>query len=288
MIHHSSLTEHIESLIRMSQASQVESLVIDSAESLFEHYTQSLSQSQGRPISACYQRPEIISDPALASTFCSLMSQDALSMLDDKGQDQVISMIEDPQAKDKAVLISRAIDALLIISPEYKALFDLTITEIFLMPSNCARGGSTSSAIGVIWANPRLSYNVPDTIEFLIHELTHHALFVDEQHHGHYDYDLILERDTWCRSAILNIDRPLDKVFHSLMVAAEIVMLRENYLGHPESPRVHPPTQLLKKQIREAIRSIEKLLGTQIAGNQEMVSPRFLQLLGRVASGLNL
>lgn len=49
-------------------------------------------------------------------------------------------------------------------------------------------------------------------------------MFLDELRYSHYAYARILDPSTYARSAILNIDRPLDKVLHSIVVAVEILL----------------------------------------------------------------
>src|SRR5581483_6992105 len=122
------------------------------------------------------------------------------------------------------------------------------------------KGGSTSQAIGVIWANPKVSYTTADIIEILVHELSHHAMFLDELRYTHYSYSRVPQQSTWARSAILNVARPLDKVLHSIVVAIEVLLFRDGYLGYPVNPRVHPPTRVMIEQLRDSISSTEQAI----------------------------
>lgn len=155
------------------------------------------------------------------------------------------------------------------------------------MPSDCARGGSTSAALGVIWANPKLSYRIPDVVEFLMHELVHHAMFVDELCYGHYDYDLILSKDRWANSAILHVGRPVDKVLHSLVVASEILAFRNNVLGHPADPKVHPPSTELIKQAQASLMSLRQVVDRELQEGLVLLLPRAHKLLLCVEQTLN-
>ena len=96
----------------------------------------------------------------------------------------------------------------------------------------------------------------------LIHEFTHHAMFLDELRYKHYSYEMVMDRSTWARSAILNASRPLDKVLHSIVVATEVLLFRKYHLGHPTNPRVHPPTDLMIEQLDESILSTESAISS--------------------------
>ncbi|WP_123957872.1 aKG-HExxH-type peptide beta-hydroxylase [Cupriavidus necator] len=125
-------------------------------------------------------------------------------MLDDKAQSIVIKQSKDTEVNEKRHLLGRALKELSLYSREHRALFDTIITDIFILPSDIARAGSTSAALGVIWANPRVQYTLHDVIEILVHELSHHTMFIDELRYSHYDYESIIDRSTWATSAIFH------------------------------------------------------------------------------------
>ncbi len=140
--------------------------------------------------------------------------------------------------------------------PGFKEIFYLAMSSIFYAKSNAAGGGTTSAAIGILWCDHRENWSELDFIEFFVHELTHTCLFLDERRFVHYTSIKEIEREeNYAYSAILNRKRPLDKVVHSIMVATEIVLLRENVLGHPVSPKLHPPSQRIIKNTLIAIES---------------------------------
>jgi len=148
--------------------------------------------------------------------------------------------------------------------PEFKSIIDLVIHTIFTFPSSIAGGGSTSAAIGCIWVDIRPHWMEQDILEFLVHETTHNLVFVDELCHLHYSsYPEIAKPENFARSAILNKPRPLDKVFHSIVVSTEVLSFRQKYFGHLEKPCLHPPTDVLLDQTIQSIHSIrsqERLL----------------------------
>ncbi|PVY78463.1 hypothetical protein C7414_10612 [Cupriavidus alkaliphilus] len=200
----------------------------------------------------------IITSAIEANQFRSVFTND--SLLDDKMQSGVIRARKDVQATEKRSLLKRALKELALYSNEHRILFDTVITDIFILPSEIARAGSTSNALGVIWANPKIQYSLHDVIEMLVHELTHHEMFLDELRHAHYDYKAMLDKRTWARSAILHVPRPLDKVLHSAVVATEILLLREQILGHPIRPAIHPPTLKLMSYVGESLASMDAVL----------------------------
>ncbi|MFU1926759.1 aKG-HExxH-type peptide beta-hydroxylase [Bordetella hinzii] len=173
--------------------------------------------------------------------------------------------------------LKKGTTALHALSPYHHALFELLISDIVLLPSTQANGGSTSDALGVIWANPSPSWRPLDTLEFLVHELTHQCMFIDEICNQHYDYSKIVNKDYWTTSAILNRPRPADKVLHSIVVSTEILLLRERILGHPASPRCHPPTTLMRLQVGRAIDELLAISSrTEAKG---LLAPRAVSLL---------
>jgi hypothetical protein len=129
------------------------------------------------------------------------------------------------------------------------AILNFFVHTIFFQGSPNTNGGSTSSAPGVIWFAPRRDWTVQDGMEFLVHELTHTLMFIDERIHGHYvSLESIADSKNYATSAILGKKRPLDKVVHSFIVSAEILLLRRR-LGEPSSPKAHAPSDILLDRI---------------------------------------
>ncbi|MBA8862436.1 hypothetical protein FHW19_004182 [Ochrobactrum anthropi] len=195
------------------------------------------------------------------------------SGLDDLHQAKVIK----PAGGDlgpKQAMISEALSAMKSQTPAHYDFLNNCIEAIFFEESDIASGGSTSNAVGAIWANPDLRFRLHDTIELLVHELTHNLMFLDEWVHPHYDYDLILSPETWCQSAILMTKRPVDKVVHSIMVATEIVLLRRMITGEPTEFYAHPPSVELVEAILKSIDDLRTL-----PQSVELLQPRVRHLL---------
>jgi len=138
------------------------------------------------------------------------------------------------------------------------SLFSLAINIIFSGPSELASGGSSSGAIGCIWINPRPTWSLQDFMEFFVHEMTHNLVFLDEYRHKHYEkYAEMFLEENYAMSAILAKKRPLDKVFHSILVSTEVLLSRRDIFGHPKSPKLHPPTSIMLNKAFESISYLE-------------------------------
>ena len=143
---------------------------------------------------------------------------------------------------------------------ELHDLFEFVVHSVFTKRSKKVRGSicnaaSTSNAIGVIFINSSPKLTVNDVIELLVHEFTHNLLFIDETNHVQFDYDLIIKPEYFSKSAILDKRRPLDKVVHSILVSAQIIVFRQRYgqLYDLSEVSIHPKTDVMIGTTREAI-----------------------------------
>jgi hypothetical protein len=116
-----------------------------------------------------------------------------------------------------------------------------------------------------------------DLQEFLIHELGHTLLFLDEWRFGLFtSYPELLKRENWVASAIRKTVRPLDKAFHSVVVATEVLLARDHLLGHPATSVLHPSSPVLASGV---LRSIESMTGDPTA--RLLLTDHALRLLDR-------
>lgn len=186
--------------------------------------------------------------------------------------------------REKNTKVDQACDALeqfRNLSKELAAIFDLTIHSIVIRPSNrplgrASHGGSSSAAIGTIWLAMGPKVTNADVVEMLLHELTHHLLFIDERNYPHFDYDLIAREENRAFSAILNMIRPVDKVLHSIVVATELILARRRFLFDTEPRAVHPPTHKLAADALSAHASITGLKTADL-----VLRPRAREILDR-------
>lgn len=143
---------------------------------------------------------------------------------------------------------------------ELKCIFDLVIHSVFFRKSAkiCnlqSFGGSSSTAMGSIWISGHGALTTEDIAEFLLHELIHHLLFIDERCHQQFNYQEIVKRENYATSALLKKKRPMDKVVHSIIVASEIIIARDRFLGCA-NVSVHPASEILRKNINLSIEDV--------------------------------
>ncbi len=197
--------------------------------------------------------------------------------------DLPVTFKETPVSAGKEVLanVQVAMDRLAGVNPGLYRLFDLVIHTVFYHRSQNSGGGSISSAPGVIWCSPKRTWSQFDLAEFLVHELTHNILFLDERRYEHYsDPEALFARENFPVSAVLGIPRPLDRAFHSLVVATEVLCFRAQN-GEPDAPVVHPTSPVLLESCFRTAGSIRDVLAR---GN--IVTPRFLAVMDLVEKRL--
>jgi hypothetical protein len=208
MILQTSFFKQIETIITLTGVIDLESSKkyssVDNLKQGYRAFLQSLGQ---RDINVTTTDPSLIKNADDAKKLRVFFSND--SLLDDMAQATVIDERQDDEALEKENKVVHALSELALYSTEHGTLLNTIITDIFVLPSSVAKGGSTSQAVGVIWANPKISYTTADMIEILVHELTHHAMFLDELRYTHYSYSRVLNQSTWAHSAILIVARPL-------------------------------------------------------------------------------
>jgi hypothetical protein len=193
--------------------------------------------------------------------------------------DLTVGALETPLAARQEAMdrVTAAIERLGKVNAGLRQVFDLVIHTLFFHRSRHSGGGSVSSAPGVVWCSPRRTWALSDMSEFLVHELTHNMLFLDERRYEHYiDPQLLADPETFAVSAVLKIPRPLDRTFHSLVVASEVLSFREQ-TGEPTAPLVHPSTHDLLHACRSTIDGIRAVLA-----RKQLVTPRFMEVLERV------
>lgn len=196
------------------------------------------------------------------------------SALDDLNQ---VKMIGDKHSSEKyeelSALVKNGYDHLVECDLDVKLIFDLVIHTIFFRKSAnnsnvSSFGGSSSTAIGSIWISGHGKLTKHDVAEFLLHELTHHLLFVDERCHEQFNYKEIIKPENYSVSALLGKKRPLDKVVHSILVSHEILNARKTFLT-VGNVTIHPPTNILRENTK---RSISEIL--ELKNLDNLITPR--------------
>jgi hypothetical protein len=231
---------------------------ISTVEQLRSPYLKFLSQHQPRQVLNNSSDPVAIDESATAA----LSGAFGHSKFNDLSQENMLG--DQVEADEKLRLKALVRDGYAVLasrSPEVKAIFDLAIHSIFFVKSKTNKrghnsfGGSSSGAIGSIWVSGQGDFNKFDISEFLLHELTHHLLFLAERCENQFHYDAIALPENYAQSAILNYRRPLDKVVHSIVVSTEIILARDSFLGN-QRVSLHPSTEVMLQQTILSIGSV--------------------------------
>jgi hypothetical protein len=190
----------------------------------------------------------------------------SIGVLDDLKQSILIG--EEYNLEEKIKRINKVIKALEILKKLDEDLFSLlttTIHSIFirnynqLLGTSGTHGGSSSGAIGVIWLTVNDNVTEYDLVELLIHELTHNLIFIDELNRPQFVYNEIKKKENYAHSSILTMNRPLDKVVHSIIVAAELLLTREKLMNFDYVKNIHPETVVMRKNILNSIESVKNM-----------------------------
>jgi hypothetical protein len=168
-------------------------------------------------------------------------------------------------------------------NPDFSYLANLFANYIIQVKGNNVGGGSTSTAVGVIAANLPRSLPLHEGREFFVHEITHQLMFLDEWRYGHYDYNVATNKESWAISSVRNQPRPIDKVLHSMVVATEVILARQNWFGHPNRDGIlHPVTSKLAAQIK---RTLSTIRGNELS--MRSLAPRAIVLMETVEAALS-
>jgi hypothetical protein len=204
-------------------------------------------------------------------------------VLDDLGQTEIIGPSFASADKRQRIDFARSALAVLLEADEkFAMVFTLAIHSLVVRPSTQQRGrasygGSSSAAIGTIWLSLDRAVSTLDVMEMFVHELTHHLLFIDERSYPYFDYGQLISPANHAYSAILNLERPVDKVFHSIVVAAELTAARRSFLDGLDGPTtVHPRSDRLLAETQKSIASLLDLRNLD-----RLLMPRAREILDR-------
>lgn len=243
-----------------------------SAEALRNGYLDYLDHAQGQALRPCGPGVDIVVG---GDRLAGLIGQFNLeSVVDDRRY--VLSDVAADAAwrADQGAKAAASVKRLTERLPTFGALFNLVMTCIFAARATQIFGGTTSNALGVLWICPDPEWAAGDFDEFLVHELAHTLVFLDERRFGHFtDRERLPHQDTWTRSAIRGGRRPLDKSLHSIIVATEVVLCRRQ-LPRLHAPRLHPQDDQLRDG---ALSAIEDIASTPAA--QALLTPRAQELI---------
>ena len=115
----------------------------------------------------------------------------------------------------------------------------------------------------------------------MIHEFTHTAVFIDEHAHGYFtDYD-IAKKDIIV-SGMMGAPIPLTRCLHSVIVACEILLARDELFSHQHISLSHPVSDVI---IARSKNTIDLLRKHHI--KKQVFKKRPLEILERCSSVLN-
>ena len=222
----------------------------------------------------------LVDDARLEDTLTSAFSEGALNDLNQA--DVLGSPYSAETRRTKSEFARQALLGVLELDDDFALVFSLVIHSIFVRPSKPApgirgsHGGSSSASIGAIWLTVGDGIEPLDIMEMYVHELAHHLLFIDELNHPQFNYDAITKRENFARSAILRKTRPLDKVIHSIVVAAELLESRKRFLNNSGQTLVHPPSRELASDGLRAVSSVYALPNIS-----NLITPHLAEVVSR-------
>ncbi|MFI1018596.1 aKG-HExxH-type peptide beta-hydroxylase [Streptomyces sp. NPDC020965] len=121
-------------------------------------------------------------------------------------------------------------DGLRLLPQQAQRLLSLLVSEVAFYDGTVVDSGSAAlgGQLGTICIAPAPSWKPSDIAECVIHEMTHILLRCDEYRYGHYpDPEEASREQMFSPTAVTRAVRSPAIVFHSLIVAAEVIGLRE-------------------------------------------------------------
>ncbi|MCA1054942.1 hypothetical protein LCM10_08090 [Rossellomorea aquimaris] len=248
--------ENIETLQVLSMPFKENEESLNTRDSLRKSYLKLINEMQPHLPFANELFPSFVLDKERIQKFINVFSIE--TSIDDTYYD--MSLEETRRYDSIYSSVKNAIKNLGEKYPPFEWIFNLALDSIIFSSSKIAVGGTASSLVGALWINPRENWTDNDIYEFLIHELGHTLLFLNEWRYGLFTSEERLnEKETYGLSAIRSQLRPMDKAFHSAVVATEVLLLREYVIGHEGEHHVHPDTKDLIPMVRKSIQSIRSV-----------------------------
>lgn len=229
--------------------------ILTSFESLKTSYNKLITEIQPWVPHSKEINTEFITDLRTIKKLMEVFSTESLA-------DDTFYDMEQSRQSQSAGILGRTKSSILTLGerhPGFSWVFNLVMNSVFNVSSKIASGGTTSAAVGVLFIDPRSHYTDEDMYELLVHELGHTLLFLHEWRFGLFnDVNRLTDPQTFALSAIRNQMRPFDKAIHSVLVAIEVLLLRDRVLGHYKKRFLHPPTNELIPMVNNSIKSISE------------------------------
>lgn len=230
----------------------------DDASALKFVYNRWLATFQSPATISSSEAPQFVLDPDVERELLEAFREpphydQQLPPIDDRAIDEAMAA-RDPMAVQACLdRVGVAHHTLSSSAPDWALAFDLAINRVFTARLAGTLAGSSPKAIGVIWLAPPADTANEDLVEALVHELAHHLSFLDAVSAPALRVSAAAVR---VPSVIRGVPRPLGAAFDSLIVAVDVMRLRERAGWHGRQPRLHPASAVLWEASRASCRQL--------------------------------
>lgn len=248
----------LKNLVTLSKPYAKEPLV--NSHSLKEAFRRFLAPRQVRETLGDAARVEFVNESNVETTLISCFvdkGETAITPMAIAASDQRRSLERRARQIEK---LNEGLQFLEQVNLELGSFIHLMVNRVFCFDIAGRGGGSSPLAVGVIWACPELHFTREEIAEFFVHEFTHQSVFLDDLRRRHFPDPLALANPkNYATSAIRKTPRQADLVLHSLIVGVELLAWRKKNSLEPETSRIHPSSDVLRKSCRGALDSLKAL-----------------------------
>lgn len=218
----------------------------------------------------------------LLETFISDHDDSDIDSVNKKTIDNIISNEDINSKVQKMSTFNYARSTLSAISTQWAKTLDLMISQVILSHMENCVGGSTPKAPGLLWVNVPNRSSMVDYCEFIVHELTHQMLFIDDLISNHFHP---VAYKVQCSSSIRGTRRSAFAAFHSLAVTANVLNFRKSIgiVGMKNNITLHPNTPSM---IAGAMSAIESIQDNQL--KHKILTDRGVDIFKRIVSLIRL
>jgi hypothetical protein len=261
MYHLLGAKKNLETLLLLSRSGSPNGTAVDTSASVRAGLMRLLSSTQPSVHLSHSAVVDIVTDGDTWNAMCSLFD--------------IVPTSDVEHARIAKSAIVGAVAHLQEVAPQLSALLGLATFTIVTGTSRKAGSETLPWAIGVMLVEPGRAWSRSDVIEGLVHELTHLLLMYDELRFGHYVNKALLSApEHQSQTGIFNALNAADVVFHSIVVASEVIALRRGPLGEPTAPQLHPASSDIVRAAEVAYASL-----TRPEQAVRLLTPRARELL---------
>jgi len=167
-----------------------------------------------------------------------------------------------PIANDRLNILKKSFSHIEKIDPTFCDVFRLVMNTVFCTVTKNLGGTSVNPKyIGVMCAHHDMQSEEDVIPELFTHEFTHNAILIDEHRYGHYkNYESLKDPETYIDATDrgMHFKLPLNRILHSMLVAVEIIKLRDAFIGHQPRINQHVVTDQLIARDKKYIKTIEE------------------------------